>query len=214
MRRGFLLFGCFCTISCLYPGSPFSTQLIPTTPVDYYSCLVGSKWVYEYKGSKEVQTYIVTAVSEGGGTKYVTVMQEEKGEIAPFEEIIVCAQGVFRVGSDGKKDEFPCCLLKLPERTGETWENEISDGRYPPMIKGRNEVMTNKGLEFVRVPAGIYRAIRIDCVDPVEFPVCLCGIPFTGKSSTWFAPDVGIVKQMVECSERVLISFTPGKADK
>jgi len=204
MRCICLLLVSLATVSCLYPGidAPIPTLLIPTESACYYSCLVGSKWVYELKGVEGVETYVVTTVREAEGAKYVTVMKEGKEKFVPFEEVKVSAQGLVRVGSDEKKDEFPICWLKLPIKPGERWDD--------PRSTGLNAVITCRGLEYVKVPAGIYRAIRVDYVEPI--PPCIIGVCPSGKSTIWFAPDVGIVKRKSDHDgEFVLKSFTPGK---
>jgi hypothetical protein len=207
-----VLLVCSCAVSCLYPGSPISlSQVIHTKPVEYYSSLIGSKWVYEEEGEPgSTRLDVSTAVTECDRAKYVTIMFEKKGKLVPSEEIKVSPEGVFRVGNVGKKLQFPTCLLKLPCRVEETWENDVSEVQSPLMKEGCNEVMTNKGLEIISVPAGVYCAMRVDCVDPINNSCVMAGW-FSGKSTTWFAPEIGIVKQKIDSHVWVLKSFSPGQ---
>jgi hypothetical protein len=62
------------------------------------------------------------------------------------------------------------------------------------------------GPERVVVPAGTYRAVRVD----MEMPY-IDGRKGMAKRSYWYAPGVGRVKDVADGEVTVLKSFTPGK---
>ena len=73
-------------------------------------------------------------------------------------------------------------MLKYPFKKDETWEVETTLGAEKMTVK----VKASES-EDVTVPAGKYKAIKADMDRTVA------GMQAT--STSWFAPDVGVVKQ-------------------
>jgi hypothetical protein len=167
----------------------------------YFPTQVGAKTVMEISvdgallgknpGAFEV-TETVSAVEVKDGTYRVTVERESKGNFVTVYE--VSAKGVFRVASGGSALAEPVPLLKLPARPGDTW-------------KTASGTATVGKEEEIEVPAGKFKAI------PVTTERETAGR--TVKTTTWLAPDVGVVKRVGTVNDittvYVLKSFTPGK---
>lgn len=212
MRCTILLL-CLCSVSCLAPGSSMQSQFLPSKTDAFYPCLVGSKWSYEQRGSAKLfDDYTIDSVEVDHSeieTTIITVLAAayKKGG---NEEIKVTPNGVFLTVSNGRRLNLTYCVLKFPIRPGESWENGMKYCTEQTGVQvGVEHVMTNKGWELIAVPAGMYWAIRVDCINPDEVP--LCRGPDAGLSSTWYAPGVGIVKYKDTYTDCVLKSFTPGK---
>ncbi len=167
----------------------------------YFPIQVGAKTVMETTvdgpfgktpGAIEtVQT--VTKVEGKDGTYRVTVERESKAKnfVTMYE---VSAKGVFRVAIDGSALAEPVPLLKLPARPGDTWKTATGTATV-----GKEEE--------IEVPAGKFKAV------PVTTERELAGR--TLKTTTWLAPDVGVIKRVSTVNDintvNVLKSFTPGK---
>jgi hypothetical protein len=62
---------------------------------------------------------------------------------------------------------------------------------------------TAVGVERVEVPAGTFDALRIECRTVVAGEIVM--------AREWWAPGIGLVRQIRGEGELVLKSFTPGK---
>jgi hypothetical protein len=172
--------------------------------VFYHATEPGTRWVYStscydwrqgaWKTMFE-RTEVVTAVTWKGPEALVSVAGEQNGQRYPLRTLLVKSDGLYNAGrSDGQKIDPPSCILKLRAPLGLTWNSKFDE--LPRS--------TTRGVEEVDVPAGKYRALRVDFVQRVS--------NLDTKQSQWFAEGVGLVKtvhegQMVD----VLKSFTPGK---
>lgn len=108
---------------------------------------------------------------------------------ASTEHLRATPEGVFRQRYNGLEVEPPLCLLKYPIREGETWKADFKAGSEE--VKGTCRVLP---AEEVTVPAGTFTAARV-----------LLEINdgrMTIKTTYWFAPDLGIVKQTVDIGGR------------
>jgi hypothetical protein len=154
-------------------------------------------------------TEVVTAVKQTDAGTVVTLTSEEAGrETRTTDSFVVSEKGLFttglsRVGPGGRswKIEPPACLLKLPHKAGGSWPYDC-----PAQAGGLVEVKATRtahGPEEVVVPAGKYRAIRVEHRGSTN-----------GKPSTatfWYAPGVGLVKMVTGDTVQELKSFKPGK---
>ena len=164
------------------------------TAAGYFPTRIGDKRDYEVRsGDKVESTYAdtVTKVEKADAALHVTITREYS-DSRPFVTIIaVAADGLFRVSLNGRTLDTPVPLLKLPAKTGTKWGGDaVSEPTY-----------TVAGEEEVEVPAGKYKAIRVDST-------------FGGETrmSLWFAPSVGLVKQATPGQGTVVLkAFTPGK---
>jgi hypothetical protein len=180
------------------PKDPKAAAYFPTT--------VGTKWVYEEPGFGE-SVHEVTAVETKGEATLVTVSYAYPGGRSPEPEpqgvyqLRVTADGLYELPRKFEGNFPPRCALKLPFAPGKEWEWSLDGGVLVVKYKAT-------GPEEVKVPAGSYKAARVDCVlavDEVRF-----------EYSVWYAPGVGVVKRQsgnkgVVEHTTVLKSFTPGK---
>jgi hypothetical protein len=171
----------------------------------YFPMTVGDRWVVElrYKTTSEEYTEVVTAIEKKDGATVVTVGREADGKAGPpLSHVKVADDGLYRMSHLGTTYDPPYRILKFPLKPGQAWTSEAGSGgtvRSTFKYKAIHE-------EDVEVPAGKYRAFRI------EVDIDTQGR--TRKSVIWYAPRVGIVKMDHEDGDsgyvRVLKSFQPG----
>lgn len=178
MRRLLAILISFGCVPVLLPAAPVPRAA--DKPVYYFPTQVGTKWVYDKKGGDEKgHGEIVTKSEEKDGRFLVTVktMSVDFTEENSSAQYAVSKDGVFTVWIQfgaflPEKYDPPYCLLTLPHKDGNTWENKID--------KALGQKHVAKKIETVKVPAGAFEAIRIESSKDMV---------------TWYAPDVGAVKQ-------------------
>ena len=200
-RFGLALSLAFATAGIAAPG-------LKEKPALYYPTKEGDSRVYEMKRKDGTSTeYIqaVTQVERKGDVVHVTLTMVEGGETTLWAEVEVSQAGVVHRTSAGRKLDPPKTVIKLPFKPGEKWDYQPKPEGGGPVGK-RNYASVAE--EEVEVPAGKYKAIRIDETwEDRRGPV---------RSSQWHAPGVGLVKQSTfegstETGVYVLKSFKPGK---
>ncbi|HET6576042.1 MAG TPA: hypothetical protein VFG68_20745 [Fimbriiglobus sp.] len=180
------------------PAAPVPKEKAKTP--NYYPTALGSRWVYKV-GATEIATE-VTAVESKSGARLATIATLVNGKAVATERISVTAKGVFRDRINKADLKPPACILKSPLKSGDKWEVDSS-------VQGQVTKMsfTTGGSEEVEVPAGKYKAHRVDADGTIAG--AQTGVTY------WFAPDVGVVKirYTIAGNESVLElkSFTAGK---
>jgi hypothetical protein len=172
----------------------------------YFPTAKGATKVFQTTLGDEVAevTETVTAVDQKDGTVRVTVSRNVNTDPAGQSVTEVSEKGLSLLSTDGDTYPVPAPLLRLSARAGETWTWEREKPGGGTAVR---TTYTARGEEDVEVPAGKFRAIRIDSQLEIKSRVL--------TSSHWYAPGVGLVK-MVSTSGGVdrtqaLKSFTPGK---
>lgn len=163
----------------------------------YLPTTVGDKFVYDVSiGDQKTEVVeLVTEVVKKDGMTIVTFSRDGPKE---FSYRLACStDGIFRVSSGSTVYDKPYRLLQLPLREGESWEPEDS----VKFTTGREE--------DIEVPAGKFRAIRVEC-------------EYMGQNGRvngttfWFSPGMAVIKTVTKASVatgrvQVLKSFTPGR---
>jgi hypothetical protein len=188
----------FCIVLALGSMAAAAPALKGGVDGRYYATRLGAKWVYDADGKE--YTHIVTKVEDTDGGKIVFIGKDEGGKITPVRKLTVTDKGIFQDQDGDEKLDPPFCYLKLPAKVKDTWEANPS---HQGKIMGRG-TRTLAGYEEIEVPAGKFRAVRVDWdYTPVGQP--------TYKIKTWYAPGVGMVKMVSGKLTTVLQKFSPGK---
>ena len=175
-------------------------------PTAYFPTRVGDRWVYD-DGKENESVREVAAVEVKREETIVTV--SEPGRKAVVERVAVSAAGVRRLEFNGfPLDQY--WLLKLPAKEGDKWEFDHPaqrDGQGRG-LRGEKGTVTVGPTEEVEVPAGKFRAVRLE----IEVTAINGKAGPELRFTNWYALEVGLVK-MTRGTEwtRVLKSFTPGK---
>jgi hypothetical protein len=165
----------------------------PAGPI-YAPIAVGDRLVYEASG-KEI-TEKVTTVTQEGRARVVTIESTTTGPEAIGGTILLVApDGLFHVAMAGPGAP-PHCLIRLPASAGTKWDYKLGS------VKGTSIVF---GEEEVEVPAGTFKALRVDSEHPGPDGR-------TVRYSIWYVAGVGMVKTVCGADvTKVLKSFTPSK---
>ena len=146
--------------------------------------------------------YQIAKIEDYNGKPTAVLEELVNGEVQATGQVGVEAGGVFRYGFKGTEVSPPVCLLKYPVKEGSSWETETTIGNQQYTVSART-----RSAEEVQVPAGKYQAI------PVKIETTVKGDKVS--NTYWFAPDVGIVKQLVDVRGRSysmeLLKFEEGK---
>jgi hypothetical protein len=165
----------------------------------YFPTEIGAKWVYQIEGSDKEVVKFISDVKVREKETVVTVRGGANKEKAPIVQVVaVSSKGLFLMQESVSRVDPPYCILKLPHVDRAKTDYEVTFDKVK--IKG---TMIAFGPEKVKVPAGVFEAIRVESshkfLDKIE------------KGTFWYAPGVGLVKSKGNDTECVLKSFTPGK---
>lgn len=167
----------------------------------FFPTKAGDTSVYEVTtggGGASERTTVVKKVEEIDGGWAVSV--ETGPRQARYE---VTEKGVLMSHGEGRDATPPMPLLKLPAAGTPAWEYRTTDGNGKAILLA----FKVSGEEEVKVPAGTFKAVRVDMARTAGGD--------TVSGTLWFAPRVGPVKQVTEAGKtvrtEVLKSFTPGK---
>jgi hypothetical protein len=196
MSRMLLVVPVVALVISLAPATPAPTHPLPEDPV-CFPTRVGDRLVYLLEGREFVN--VVTDVKEDKGRTTITL-----GHVAtPFKTIhsqtvVATSRGLLMTAALDVELDPPVWLLKLPHRTGNRWAE-----KWKFMGWGSAREFETAGWEQVTVPAGSFRAVRVEGKDVVNGE--------TTRGTFWFAPGLGCVKWASPHSTLVLKSFTPGR---
>jgi hypothetical protein len=147
---------------------------------------------------------VVTKVEEKNGQYSVTVERDTATSGRKVVQVyLVSKDGLFLKSQAGKENPEPEPVLKLPYKQGTEWTTEIATPPGGPRPKSVKLKHTMSKVEEVEVPAGKYKAIRVEQVAEAG--------QSTRKTTYWYAAGIGMVKAETEGSTTELTEFTPGK---
>lgn len=149
---------------------------------------LGDALVYQHGDGDAAPEEIVsvTKVEETEGAVFVTVARAMKGKPAKNSKARIDDRGVFWLEIGSRSLDPPICILTTPATRGKTWEDAIK-------LSGGDTAKTKYTIaseEEIEVPAGKFRAIRVDVDSEIN-----------GEHSMgveWHAPDVGLVKSVTK----------------
>jgi hypothetical protein len=191
--------------SLLVLGTTPAGQAAPGTkekgPAYYFPSTLGDRLEFEATADgKPAGGFVleVLEVEKKGGAVVVTVSNDSPGTGRLTYQYRLTESGVERLRSGDTAYAAPVPLLRLPAKAGDTWE------WTHPISKTKRSYKTVKE-EVVEVPAGKFKAVRVETVIDDE-----------GTYTDWYAPGLGNIKREVSRpllgnGVRVLKSFTPGK---
>jgi hypothetical protein len=190
VRLGLLATAALGACALVLPAAPVPKHIMPKEEPYFYPTKVGAKHVSTWKDQEMVEVVSkVTPIKDGFEVE--TEMLVEGGKREPGETVRVTTSGLVRTHSEGHKLAKPYELLRLPHTERNSWESESF---------GKIDKLSTAGWEEIEVPAGKFRAMRVD----------LAG---TSGIAHWYAPGIGCVNWYCTTSKvgRPLKSFTPGK---
>lgn len=183
----------------------------------YFPVTVGTKRVVEVTSASLTGSTTQTVIGTAEATEMVTGVEVKNGVYTvtlerTFEKAggkqatvyEVTDKGVVRPKVPGSDEPMP--LLMLGGQPGDTWTHR-TPGWGGHTLK---RTFTLGREEEVEVPAGKYKAIKVESVGKLDV--------FDGRMTEWYAPGVGVVKSETRMGSfiftSVLKEFTPGKEEK
>jgi len=169
----------------------------------YYPLKKGTAWEYVADGKKITVT--VTDHEKVGDLMCAKVETDLGGGNKMIEHLTVKDDGIYRVRANNEDIKPPLLVLKLPPKKGDEWTVDSALKGYG--IKGKLSVAAE---EKITVGKTEYTAFQVKSSD----------LKMGGQNATmetWFAKDVGMVKQHFKLPgsglERTieLEKFTAGK---
>ena len=188
----------------LAPAAPVPKHLVPEEPL-YHPVKKGTRWVYTDNDIERVYEIADVKPAKHGGSIVTVEAVRDTGRVLE-EKLEVSPRGLVRLEHLGAPSASPVCLLRCPLETDKGWpfrtDRAVPNGPY---VQG---TMTAAGTEDVTVPAGKYSAVRVE----LRAKIILDDKPAHDLNiTTWYAPDVGIIKQTSPGWKKELKSFTLGK---
>lgn len=176
----------------------------------YFPTTVGARWVYAEDGRE--WTEVVTGVEVSGQESVVAVGRVgADGAVVPQERVTVSARGLVRLvpGEPPVRVLEPPPLPRSPELPADPFPVEGAS-----WLVGEVSYWVSRP-ERVEVPAEVYLAARVRAS---EFTSEGRALVQPLIETCWYAPGVGLVRRTLTAvtednpvSERVLMSFSPGK---
>lgn len=164
-------------------------------PEPFFPTRVGTAWVYEREDGKDHPEEIVSAEARGGRL-VLSMGRREGGTVTPVWAAAVTGDELLWLRRRDRDLAAPIRLLKLPVTPGDAWTSKAQDGTV--------STYSVREAEDVEVPAGKFKAHRIDCDWRQD-----------GKAhrvTDWYAAGVGLVRSTSDGETvRTLKSFTPAK---
>lgn len=170
------------------------STLTPTTkadsPDDYYPLEVGNTWTFKVSGQEDRFTIKVAAIEKVGDYECYRLEATLRDKLVGTEHLLSAKNGIFRVRTDKDDVVPPVCILQLPSPKGSAWKGDYKLGGKAASASFVTDT------ETITVPAGNFNAISVQAE--------LNEGGGRVRTTIWFAPNVGVVKQTLEEGKRVL----------
>jgi hypothetical protein len=168
----------------------------------YHAIEVGTTWVFDENGNQRTRKII--RAEERHGKTLVTVGEVTGESIKPLYRVAVSKDGLddLELTGDGGK---PVPILRAPVKKGDKWDFVMPLAEFNLELRGTKEIM---GEEDVEVPAGKFRAIRVDVVITT---VDAKRLDTVERWTYWYCAGIGEVKSSRGKDHlRVLKAFVRG----
>jgi hypothetical protein len=150
-----------------------------------------ARWTYRIQGQDDKLVIVVSPqLDKLGESRAYRLEGRLRDRLIATEQLTVRKDGVYRHRHDGMDIEPPLLICKFPATKGERWHIDYKIGDKKAAIDYSCE------FEEVTVPAGTYKAVAVHAA-VVEGG----GL----KTTCWYAPKVGLVKQVVEDGEGKIV---------
>jgi len=157
---------------------------------DLFPLEVGNVWTFKVSGQEDRFTIKVAAIEKAGDYECFRLEAFLRDRPVGTEHLLVAKNGVFRARTDKDDVTPPVAVLLFPLEKGKVWKGDYKLGG-----KAASATFT-ANTETVTVPAGKFDAYSVQA-DLTEMGGRV-------RTTLWYAPDVGIVKQTLEEGKRTL----------
>ncbi|MCE9530919.1 MAG: hypothetical protein K8T89_07325 [Planctomycetes bacterium] len=172
----------------------------PQPVIDYYPLAMNYRWTYRIQGQEDRLSIVVTAIEKVGETRCFRLEGRLQNRVVGTEHVSKVKDGVYRHRNEGSDIDPPILFCKVPTTKSDTWKAEYKFNDRKTTIDYSCE------MEEVFVPAGRFQAIVVRAVS-ADGPNKL-------RNTTWYAPKVGMVKQVIEDGDEKPIVLTLERFDR
>jgi hypothetical protein len=169
-------------VACLGLVAPLAAQG-PAGPESLFPLAIGNTWTYKVSGQDE-RFVVRVADQEMVGSQLCFKLEASlKDKVVATEHVAFTKAGLCRFRVEHEDVDPPVCILKVPApKRGWTEKYTLGSREAAGTFGTRTEDVT--------VPAGKFKATAVQAWtgDPRKFPP---------RSTVWYAPGVGPVKQTV-----------------
>lgn len=177
-------------------AAPVPTHLMPTGDPVCYPLRVGTVCVHQLPNGEV--TFTVSKVEKvATGYRVTTDVLDGTNNFKSRQVVLASPRGVEILDYNGQTIDPPVAWLKLPHGERNAWSAPW------PQSSTKFDFAT-KGWEVVDVPAGRFRAIKVERVETVDGEV-------QGTTTYWYSPGLGCIKITGRSPARALKSVTFGK---
>ena len=160
---------------------------------EYFPSQPGNRWTYRIVGQDDrlvVLSYVAEPIS---GYPCFRLESRMRNQFVATTHLSVRKDGVYQMKSDGYTIEPPLPICKFSPTEKETWKLDFKLGEK------KASIVYESSYEEVVVPSGKYKALVIRSETPEG----------TGKllNACWYAPKVGLVKQVVDDGDKIVIEL-------
>jgi len=186
-----------------------------------YPVAAGATWTYSVSGlATDTYTHTITAVRPdgfsdqdafGSGATHTGEWKCDNGALIALSPLSGPSSAITanNMTATFTTSEMTGVTLPASVKAGDTWTQDFtiegtqSINGQDIAAKGKVTFACTGGpTESVTVAAGTFNAVRVDCKVDLAITVNLGGLPiptnFSGNITSWFAPDVGMVKMQGE----------------
>lgn len=171
----------------------FACPLVAAEPEtnDLFPLAIGNSWTYRVSGQDDRFVVKVVGIEKIGELLPFKLEASLRDRVVATEHLLIDQDSILRVRVDKDDVVPPLCICKLPSMKKATAKMGFRLG-----MKYGNVTYTTTLDEVVIVPAGRFTTVRVDA-DTTDNGVRV-------RTSSWFAPKIGIVKQTIDEAKRVL----------
>jgi hypothetical protein len=163
----------------------------------FFPLTLGSSWTYQGKAGTQplTMTATVSSVKQDGDNSTAVLLWSQDGQTFKEETYLAGPTGITRSKSGVYGSSVlnpPIVVIPYPLTVGKkwAWKGDISTVNVPSVPATSEGWVAER--EQVKTSAGSFNAFRVD----VSFTMTIAGNKITSPSTYWFAPGVGLVKQM------------------
>ncbi|VTR90961.1 unnamed protein product [Gemmata massiliana] len=169
--------------------APVPKHLMPKDEPVCFPTRVGDRMVSLWQG-KELICVVTKVEKTNDGISVTQEYEDERGVRTHDQTVVASAVGLKVVRYSDRDLDKSVWWLKLPHVDNNTWTDNL-----------HGQETRTLGWEEIEVPAGKFKAIRVDRNDNPNG---------TAKTSYWYAPGLGCIKWSDGTASRVLTAFKPG----
>jgi len=162
----------------------------PPLGQEIYPLALGHRWTYRIQGQDDRLTIQVVAIDMINGVRCYRLEGKIQNRVIATEHVAKLKDGLYRYRNEGIDIDPPLLLCKFPVEKGDAWKAEYKHNEKKASLRYECD------LEEVTVLHGKYQSVVIHSITADNSKL---------KNSVWYAPRIGMVKQVIEEGEQTIV---------